>query len=192
MGGRKWKSALKTGIAIAKAASMTSSLDCIISLRGCFQSGGHASEAPLMWEIYDSRKDKLNAIKNKFYSLDCNASTPEGLCFEAVLNETIKNAQGKDMYFINISDGEPGYSDQTINYGGEYAVEHTRIQVDKMRKNQVNVLSYFVSEGGSDWGNGRAKTAFERMYGKESAFIDVTNLNELSKSLNKLFERKAI
>ena len=192
MGGRKWKSALKTGIAIAKAASMTSSLDCIISLRGCFQSGGHASEAPLMWEIYDSRKDKLNAIKNKFYSLDCNASTPEGLCFEAVLNETIKNAQGKDMYFINISDGEPGYSDQTINYGGEYAVEHTRIQVDKMRKNQVNVLSYFVSEGGSDWGNGRAKIAFERMYGKESAFIDVTNLNELSKSLNKLFERKAI
>jgi nitric oxide reductase activation protein len=192
MGGRKWKSALKTGIAIAKAASMTQSLDCIISLRGCFQSGGYSSEAPLMWEIYDSRKDKLQAVKNKFYSLDCNASTPEGLCFEAVLNDTIKNAQGKDMYFINISDGEPGYSDQTINYGGEYAVEHTKIQVDKMRKNQVNVLSYFVSEGGSDWGNGRAKKAFERMYGKESAFIDVTNLNELSKSLNKLFERKAI
>jgi nitric oxide reductase activation protein len=192
MSGKKWKSALKTAIAIAKAASMTQSLHCIISLRGCFQSGGYNSEAPLMWEIYDSRKDKLQAVKNKFYSLDCNASTPEGLCFEAVLNDTIKNAQGKDMYFINISDGEPGYSDQNINYGGEYAVQHTKIQVDKMRKAGVNVLSYFVSEGGSEWGMSRAKSSFDTMYGKGAAYIDQSNLNELSRSLNQLFERKSI
>ena len=192
MSGRKWKSALKTSIAIAKAASMTSSLDCIISLRGCFNSGGYNMEAPLMWEIYDSRKDKLQAIKNKFYSLECNASTPEGLCFEAVLADTIKNAQGKDMYFINISDGEPGYSDQNMSYGGDYAVQHTKIQVDKMRKAGVNVLSYFVSEGGSDWGFGRAKASFDTMYGKGAAYIDQNNLNELSRTLNQLFERKAI
>jgi len=192
MGGKKWFSALKTSLAIAKAASMTQSLDCIISLRGCFSSGGYGSEAPLMWEVYDSRKDKLNAIKNKFYSLGCNASTPEGLCFEAVMTETIKSAQGKDMYFINISDGEPGYSDNNMSYGGEYAVEHTRIQVDKMRRNGINVLSYFVSEGGSEWGMARSRQSFERMYGKEAAFIDVNNLNELSRSLNHLFERKAI
>jgi hypothetical protein len=192
MSGKKWKSALKTAIAIAKAASMTSSLHCIISLRGCFQSGGYSSEAPLMWEIYDSRKDKLQAVKNKFYSIDCNASTPEGLCFEAVLNDTIKNAQGKDMYFINISDGEPGYSDQNLSYGGEYAVQHTRIQVDKMRKAGVNVLSYFVSEGNSEWGMSRAKSAFDTMYGKGAAYIDQANLNELSRSLNQLFERKSI
>jgi hypothetical protein len=192
MSGRKWKSALKTSIAIAKAASMTQSLHCIISLRGCFQSSGYSTEAPLMWEVYDSRKDKLQALKNKFYSLECNASTPEGLCFEAVLNDTIKNAQGKDMYFINISDGEPGYSDTNINYGGEYAVQHTKIQVDKMRKAGVNVLSYFVSEGGSDWGYGRAKASFDTMYGKGAAYIDQNNLNELSRTLNQLFERKAI
>jgi hypothetical protein len=192
MGGKKWYSALKTSLAIAKAASMTQSLHCIISLRGCFNGSGYGSEAPLMWEVYDSRKDKLNAIKNKFYSLGCNASTPEGLCFEAVMNDVIKSAQGKDMYFINISDGEPGYSDQNMSYGGEYAVEHTRIQVDKMRRNGINVLSYFVSEGGSEWGMARSRQSFERMYGKEAAFIDVNNLNELSRSLNRLFERKAI
>ena len=191
MSGRKWKSALKTSLAIAKAASMTQSLHCIISLRGCFSSGGYGSEAPLMWEVYDSRKDNLQAVKNKFYSLECNASTPEGLCFEAVLNDTIKNAQGKDMYFINISDGEPGYSDNNMSYGGEYAVQHTKIQVDKMRKAGVNVLSYFVSEGGSDWGFGRAKQSFDTMYGKGAAYIDQTNLNQLSRSLNELFERKA-
>jgi hypothetical protein len=192
MGGKKWYSALKTSLAIAKAASMTQSLHCIISLRGCFNGSGYGSESPLMWEVYDSRKDKLNAIKNKFYSLGCNASTPEGLCFEAVMNDVIKSAQGKDMYFINISDGEPGYSDQNMSYGGEYAVEHTRIQVDKMRRNGINVLSYFVSEGGSEWGMTRSRQSFERMYGKEAAFIDVNNLNELSRSLNHLFERKAI
>lgn len=192
MGGKKWKSALKTAIAIAKAASMTSSLHCIISLRGCFQSGGYSTEAPLMWEIYDSRKDKLQALKNKFYSLDCNASTPEGLCFEAVLNDVIKSAQGKDMYFINISDGEPGYSDANLAYGGEYAVQHTKIQVDKMRKAGVNVLSYFVSEGNSEWGMNRSKLAFDTMYGKGAAYIDQSNLNELSRSLNQLFERKAM
>ena len=189
MGGNKWYSALKTAIAIAKAASMTQSMDCIISLRGCFSTSGYNTEAPLMWEIYDSRKDKLNAVKNKFYQLGCNASTPEGLCFEAVLNETIKAAQGKEMYFINISDGEPGYSDGHMSYGGEYAVQHTKIQVDKMRHNGVNVLSYFVSEGGSDWGLSRAKNSFTTMYGKEAAFIDVANLNQLSKTLNRLFER---
>ena len=190
MGGKKWFSALKTALAIAKAASMTSSLHCIISLRGCFNSSGYGSEAPLMWEVYDSRKDKLASVKNKFYSLGCNASTPEGLCFEAIMADTIKAAQGKDMYFINISDGEPGYSDNSMSYGGEYAVQHTKIQVDKMRKNGINVLSYFVSEGGSEWGMSRSRQAFETMYGKEAAFIDVNNLNQLSKTLNHLFERK--
>ena len=61
-----------------------------------------------------------------------------------------------------------------------------------MRKAGVNVLSYFVSEGGSDWGFSRAKSAFDMMYGKGAAYIDQNNLNELSRTLNHLFERKAI
>ena len=61
-----------------------------------------------------------------------------------------------------------------------------------MRKAGVNVLSYFVSEGGSDWGMNRAKSSFDTMYGKGAAYIDQSNLNELSRSLNQLFERKAI
>ena len=99
-------------------------------------------------------------------------------------------ANGKDMYFINVSDGEPGYSNQDINYGNEYAIEHTRTQVSKMRSNGIKVLSYFVSEGGSDWGRGRAQMAFKRMYGTGSEFIDTNNLNQLSRSINKLFERQ--
>jgi hypothetical protein len=58
-----------------------------------------------------------------------------------------------------------------------------------MRANGIKILSYFVSEGGSDWGQGRAQKAFKRMYGTGSEFIDCNNLNELSRSINKLFER---
>jgi len=190
MGGKKWKSAIKTATAIAKACSMVQSMQCIISIRGCYEGAGYSQGAPLMWQLYDSRVDNFNTITNKFHLLDCNASTPEGLCFEAIMKDTIKMANGKDMYFINVSDGEPGYSNQDINYGNEYAVEHTRNQVNKMRANGIKVLSYFVSEGGSDWGRGRAQTAFKRMYGTGSEFIDTNNLNELSRSINKLFERQ--
>jgi len=189
MGGKKWKSAIKTATAIAKACSMVQSMQCIISLRGCYEGAGYSQGSPLMWQLYDSRTDNFNVITNKFHLLDCNASTPEGLCFEAVMKDVIKTANGKDMYFINVSDGEPGYSNQDINYGNEYAVEHTRNQVNKMRANGIKVLSYFVSEGGSEWGQGRSQKAFRRMYGTGSEFIDTNNLNELSRSINKLFER---
>ena len=189
MGGKKWKSAIKTATAIAKACSMVQSMQCIISIRGCYEGAGYTAGAPLMWQLYDSRVDNFNVITNKFHLLDCNASTPEGLCFEAIMKDVIKTANGKDMYFINVSDGEPGYSNQDINYGNEYAIEHTRTQVSKMRSNGIKVLSYFVSEGGSDWGQGRSRKAFQRMYGTGSEFIDTNNLNELSRSINKLFER---
>ena len=197
MGGKKWKSAIKTATAIAKACSMVQSMQCIISIRGCYEGtqnkcyegAGYNAGSPLMWQLYDSRTDNFNIITNKFHLLDCNASTPEGLCFEAIMKDVIKTANGKDMYFINVSDGEPGYMNQDINYGNEYAVEHTRAQVNKMRANGIKVLSYFVSEGGSEWGRGRSKKAFERMYGPGSEFIDCNNLIKLSRSINKLFER---
>jgi hypothetical protein len=190
MSGKKWKSAIKTATAIAKACSMVQSMHCIISLRGCYEGAGYNAGSPLMWQLFDSRVDNFNVIPNKFHLLDCNASTPEGLCFEAIMKDVINTAQGKDMYFINVSDGEPGYSNQDINYGNDYAVEHTRAQVNKMRANGIKVLSYFVSEGGSEWGHGRSKKSFERMYGTGSEFIDTNNLNQLSRSINKLFERQ--
>jgi hypothetical protein len=188
MSGTKWQAAMKTSIAIAKAASMVSSLECVISVRGSY--GWGATGAPLMWVVYDSKKDKFDAVKNKFYSVQAAGSTPEGLCFQAVLKEVITEARGKDAYFINISDGEPGYSDSNLSYGGEYAVLHTAAQVTKMKKAGIKVLSYFVCEDvNSSWIN-RSKDQFRRMYGSEAEFIDINNLTQLSGSLNKLFVRK--
>ena len=180
MTGDKWHSAMKTAIAIAKAASMIRSLDCVISVRGSLRSN------PLMWIIYDSRTDKFDSVKNKFYAVNESGSTPEGLCYQAVLDEIIKSARGKDAYFINICDGEPGYSNKDIQYHGSVALNHTRTQVEKMRKAGIHVLSYFV-HGGYD--NESSKKKHTQMYGKDGQTIDLDNLTQLSTSINKLFER---
>ena len=188
MSGKKWAAAMKTSVAVAKAASMVSSLDCVISVRGSY--GWGATGAPLMWVVYNSKKDKFDTIKNKLYAVQAAGSTPEGLCFQAVMKEVIKDSNGKDAYFINISDGEPGYSDNNMSYGGEYALAHTAAQVNKMKKAGIKVLSYFVCEDLNSYYMPRAKEQFRRMYGSESEFIDSTNLTQLSASLNKLFVRK--
>jgi nitric oxide reductase activation protein len=185
MSGSKWEASMKTSIAIAKAASMISSMDVVISARGTM--GNYGNQTPLMWVVYDSRKDKFEQFKHKAYAVCAGGSTPEGLCFQAVMKEIIASANGKEMYFINISDGEPGYSDQSIQYGGDYANRHTKAQVDKMRANGIKVLSYFVSD--SDYGMDRSRARFQEMYGKNAEIIDINNLTQLSTSLNKLFVR---
>lgn len=183
MCGSKWEKSIKASVAIAKAASMVNSLDCIISIRGSVGSG---ECTPLMWTIYDSQVDKFNAMKNKFYAVDAAGSTPEGLCFQAVMDDIIKASKGKEMYFINISDGEPGYSDRNMSYGGEYAIQHTKAQINKMRKAGINVLSYFVHD---NYVSDRSKATFISMYGKDAEFIDIQNLTQLTKSLNSVFVR---
>ena len=188
MGGNKWEAAMKTSVAIAKAASMVSSLDCIISVRGSY--GSWSNQSPLMWVVYDSRVDKFNVIRDKMYAVQAAGSTPEGLCYQAVMKDIIKSANGKEAFFINICDGEPGYSDANMSYGGEYALQHTANQVKKMSHAGIKTLSYFVCEDSESSYIGRAKDNFRRMYGNNSEFIDTNNLTQLSQSLNKLFVRK--
>ena len=181
MCGKKWESAMKTAVAIAKAASMVKSLDCVISIRST------QGQDPLMWVIYDSRKTSFAAAKEYLYAVHASGATPEGLCYEAVMKDIIGTANGKDAYFINICDGEPGWSGNGFAYGGNEAIEHTRRQVEKMRKNGIKVLSFFVSD--STYGLERSRANHAKMYGKEATVIDLDNLTQLSLSLNKMFVR---
>ena len=59
------------------------------------------------------------------------------------------------------------------------------ISVKKIRQAGVKVLSYFISDG-YHYGT----ESFQKMYGKDSEFINVENVAELAKSLNKKFEVK--
>ena len=185
MSGDKWYNTQTAAVAIAKAASMTDNMNVVISYRGIYYNSGQGCQ-PLMMIAYDSRKDKFQKIQNLFKFISPSGTTPEGLCFEAILKELVKTKNGTDSYLINFSDGWPGFDNKEISYGGQYAVDHTAEQVKKVKQAGVGVLSYFISDGYY----GSSKSYFEQMYGKDSEFINVDNMTQLAKTLNKKFEVK--
>jgi hypothetical protein len=179
MSGSKFDKSIITATAIAKACSMIENMDCIISFRSTGDFGTSRNKA-LMLIAYDSRKHGLAHLRQLLPCVNCSASTPEGLCFDAYMKEIIKDSRGKDAYFLNFSDGEPN-SDR---YYGQIAYDHTRRQVTKMRNENINVISYFIT-GGSVYQS--SVNAFKHMYGKDAQMIDVSNINDVAKTINRKF-----
>jgi|TARA_B100001094_G_scaffold324647_1_gene377581 hypothetical protein len=182
MNGGKFEQSLIAASAIAKAASMTNNFDVVISFRSTEDMGRRC--LPAIFIAYDSRKHKIQRLSTILPSMNACGITPEGLCFEAIMNEIDASAKGKDSYFINFSDGEPYFENPTISYWGQSALKHTKQQVDKMIAKGVKVLSYFIGGGYSNDEN------FKSMYGKDAQFIDTNQLVPLAKSLNKMFTEK--
>ena len=56
-----------------------------------------------------------------------------------------------------------------------------------VKNNGIKVLSYFI---GGDWERQDSSSAFNRMYGKDAQFIDVTSVMSVSKTMNKKFLEK--
>ena len=187
MSGTKWNTTQTAAVAIAKAASMTQNIDVVISYRGVYYSPGNWNNVqPLMLIAYDSRKDKFSKIQQLFKYITYDGTTPEGLCYEAVMNEITKTSNGVETYLINFSDGFPGFDNSEISYGGTAARKHTAEQVKKMRQAGIKVLSYYIADYGYEYGS----DGFKEMYGKDAEFIDTGNMNQLAKTLNKKFEVK--
>jgi hypothetical protein len=188
MSGKRWKNAQTAVVAIAKAASMTTNLDVVISYRTTYSPSGSSyggnDDTPLVIIAYDSRKDKFSKITQLFKYIDCTGTTPEGLCFEAIMKDIINVGGNLDKYFINFSDGCPQFQNSNINYVRDYAISHTKKQVDMIRNNGIKVLSYFITD---TYGAYHFDT-FSKMYGKDSVNIDVKSLIPLAKSLNKFFQ----
>ena len=191
----KWDSAITAATAIAKACSMISGVTMMISFRTTAYIGHEC--VPVVVVGYDSTKNNIASLYNTLIYMTPSGSTPEGLCFEA-LHKTLKsnlknNAEG---LFINISDGQPGFSTNTsktqLRYGGEYALEHTKRQVNDIRNLGYNVLSYFVSENKNHHSTIDVRS-FTTMYGKSAQFVDPTDLLQLTKTINgKLLEPTAV
>ncbi len=183
MSGNKFEKSLIAATAIAKAASMTNNFDVIISFRSTEDMGRRS--LPAIFIAYDSRKHKANRLLTILPLMNACGITPEGLCFEAIMEQIDSSSNGKDSYFINFSDGEPYFENSEMTYYGEKANIHTKQQVDKMIAKGVKVLSYFIGSGyGSNEDN------FKKMYGKDAQFIDTNQLVPLAKSLNKMFTEK--
>ena len=178
MSGRRWDNALTTAVAIAKAATMAGNIHFQISFRTTTEIS--RKEVPVIVIGYDSRKDNISKIKNLFCQFIQMGVTPEGLCFEAIRNHIV-STQGVDSYFVNLSDGEPWFSNGEIEYSGQAAYKHTASEVKRMKDLGIKVLSYMIDANSH---------AFNQMYGKDARNINTTNLFELAKSLNEMFLTK--
>ena len=188
MGGEKWKNTMTAVVAICKAASMISGLDVVVSFRTTHYAGNSHSGQPLVVIGYDSRVDKFRKIELLWPNLYPGGTTPEGLCYEAIMNDFVPSATNRDSYFLNFSDGMPMFGDNSFDYYGHEALQHTRKQVKEIAKKGIQILSYFV--GDSDRNDDNNMQDFKTMYGKDAEFVDVTKVSSLAKTMNNLFLKK--
>jgi len=191
MSGEKWTNTMTSVVAICKAASMIQNVDVVVSIRSTHCVGGYRSrnrsDVPLILIAYDSRVDKFNKVKNMFGYIRVAGTTPEGLCFEAIMDEIVPTTKDRDSYFLNFSDGMPMFSNTDISYYYDDALRHTKKMVNDMRTRGIKVLSYFIGDG---YDGDKTMESFKTMYGKDAEFVDVTSVMSVSKTMNKKFLEK--
>ena len=175
MGGTRWANAIKTAVAIAKACDMVGGIRVRIDVRSIDNCKLHTrGSGAVVAVVYDSKVNKLQHIKQLFPYVQVSGGTPEGLCFEAIMDIIKQGGNDTDRYFINMSDGAP-----SSNY-----VQLTTDSVKKMKRSGMKVLSYFI-------GNSTERNrTFDTMYGDSAAYVDSNNVMEIAKTLNKLLAQR--
>ena len=179
MGGDKWDQTMVNVVALCKAVDMIQNLSIQVTFRTT------SNNLPYIVMAYDSRVDKFSKVKKMFGGLGPGGTTPEGLCFEAIMKHFLPSNTDMDSYFLNLSDGEPYFHGQNFYYSGKEAATHTRKMVKMLEGMGIKTLSYFI-KGHYDGGS----SLFKTMYGNGAQDIDVTNANQISKTMNKLFLQK--
>ncbi len=182
MSGIKFEKAIKSAVAMAKAADMAGNIHVTVDIRYTHD------EKPVVLVIYNSRKDKLTHIKTYWKALRVAGVTPESLCYEAIMKKFLGGVQGEDNYFINYSDGAPYFGNNDgVWYASDRAIDHTRKMVKMMKNNGMKIMSYFISDGYMSDGD---RNTFGKMYGKDASFIDCTNMMNVAKTMNDKFLQK--
>jgi hypothetical protein len=180
MKGDKWDQTLINTIALGYVSLNMDNINILISIRttGDVFTGGIV---PLLILAFDSKKHKLKDLKKLKYYRE-GGLTPEGICLETL---NIPNSSYYlDSYLINMSDGMPTF----LDYKGEEAILDTARVIKNIKKGGVNILSYFIQ----DEYNEEASNNFKQMYGKNASFIDINNINEITKTLNCLLLKKEL
>ena len=188
MSGGKFEKAIKSAVAMCKAADMAGNIQVTVDVRWTNK------DKPIVVIIYNSKKDKLTKIKTLWKALQPGGVTPESLCYEAIMKKWLQGSTGEDNYFINYSDGAPWfstggrrYASHDVYYAGDRAIDHTRRMVKMMKNNGIKIMSYFISEG---FRSENDEKTFKKMYGKDASFIDCTNMMNVAKTMNQKFLQK--
>lgn len=195
----KWTETMSMVVALCQATSQIRNIRTIVSFRTTVgeDHGGASFLLPYVVVAYDSRIDKMSKIRSLFPFIGPNGWTPEGLAFEAISN-LFEKKMGDDYYFLNVSDGMP-YMDLEygafgkrvrVSYTNDTAINHTRQEVHKIRGKGVKVLSYFIKTSLNEFtfkSEESVKQDFRTMYGRDSKFIDVSKVGEISRTMNEKF-----
>ena len=186
MGGDKWRKTMINVVALAKAVDMIGNLNIQISFRTT------TGELPYIVLAYDSRVDKFIKVKQLFGYLGPNGTTPEGLCFEAIMKQMVGSNSDVDSYFLNISDGEPYFHGKGMSYQGSGAAKHTRKMMKSIEGMGIKVMSYYVTDSNYEVDEHSSSSAklFKECYGPAASYINVTNVNEVARTMNRLFMSK--
>jgi hypothetical protein len=190
MSGNRINNCIQLAATIAKAAKMVGNIRVVIDVRGTRSS--HGGSLPVVAFIYDSATDTLQDLAYNLSHINCNSTTPEGLCFQVIAREIVNNARNTDAIFFNFSDGEPNFCQSyfgsrydAIRYTGENAIHHTAQQVKRMQSNGIHIISYLIDDctDSDSFGTRRLQT-FKRMYGKDACRINTNSIPDISKRLN--------
>ena len=191
MSGDKLRKCIVSTVAIVKACEMARNINVQVSVRST-DRGGQC--LPYVAIIHDSRRDSFRQFARYMSILQANNTTPEGLCFEAILKQLVPSTNESQSYFLNFSDGQPSYSisrgSDEIQYSGEPAAIHTKQQVKKIRESGIDVLSYFITDYGSNFEHSSDWRVFKTMYGNDAKYVNVENMFEVAKTMNELFLSK--
>jgi hypothetical protein len=182
MGGSKWRNTLTNVVALCKAVDMIQNLTIQVSFRTT------SGNTPYIVMAYDSRTDKFSKVKSMFGGLCAGGTTPEGLCFEAIMKNFLGSNNDMDSYFLNISDGEPYFHGRGFYYGGEMAADHTRKMVKQIEGFGIKTMAYFIGDG--EYLSSSSERLFKKMYGSGAQMINVTSVSQITKTMNTLFLSK--
>lgn len=187
--GRKWERALTLATAMARVADKVRNFNISISVRTT------EGDKACLGFVYDSTKDNFQKLLTYFPHLGAMGSTPEGLLYEPIIKKMDALSASSSVLFINISDGIPNMhiksSGKMLSYGGQTAYEHTKKKMSKMNRLGIKVLSYFVSTN-ADYGLSETKKAFDKMYGKDSQFIDTESITQVARTVNSLILKEQL
>jgi hypothetical protein len=190
MQGSKFDAAMEFAAMFATASKYIKNIHLVISLRSTFDGSGKNSwsrhnlqNVPYLMYIFDSKKHNIQHVRSLFPKVTANNLTPEGLCFDGIMKDTIQKSANTEAYFINICDGEPymNYSsgNGSFDYGGPKAQAHSRKQMQRMEQNGVKFITYFI-------GSRYDFEAVEKCYGKNAILLQrADEIGVITKTMNK-------
>ncbi len=190
MRGSKFDAAMEFAAMFATASKYIKNIHLVISMRSTFDGSGRNSwssragqNIPYIMYIFDSKKHNIQYIRTMFPKIRSNNLTPEGLCFDGIMKDTIQKSANTEAYFINICDGEPymnyvSSSGQFI-YSGPQAQNHSKKQMQRMEQNGVKFITYFI-------GSKYDFDAVEKCYGKNAILLQrADEIGKITQSMNK-------